>query len=115
MRKAVLAIATTFVLTAPFTASAEDKHKDWIELQSYSHQNTQPTTSSSQSKKFNIGIFKNTHDKREAHSANGLTSQGPTTTNNPSALKSPNLLTGAGTGATAGRATVKVSPEYTRH
>jgi hypothetical protein len=113
MRNPVLAIAIVSMLAAPCTALAGGK-KDSIEIQSYNHQVTQPTSaSSSRTKKF--GIFKRTPDKVEAHSANGLTSKEPTTTNAPSALKSQNLLNGAGSSPTTGRATIKVSPEYTRH
>ena len=111
MRNAILAIAIAFLLAAPSAASAEDKHKDWIELQSYSHQVSQPATSSSRIK--NLGIFKRTPDKVESHSENTLTGKGTTVTNAPSALKSQNLLNGAG--SPTGRATIKVSPEYTRH
>ena len=56
MRNAVLAIATTFVLAVPTAAPAQDKHKDWIELQSYSHQNTQPATSSQGKVEFNYTL-----------------------------------------------------------
>jgi hypothetical protein len=100
------------VLAAPCTALAGEKKEKSIDIQSYSWGATNAgsgtSVGGSQSKKLNI--FKNTHDKVEAHSENVLTNKGLTTTNTPSALKGPNLLGGAGSGPTAGRATIKVSP-----
>jgi hypothetical protein len=43
MRNPTVAIAIAFVLAAPGIALAQDKHKDWIEVESYSHTGTQPT------------------------------------------------------------------------
>jgi hypothetical protein len=124
MRNRILTVTIALVLAAPCTALAGEKKEKSIDIQSYSWGATNTGSGTSgggaQSKKLNI--FKNTHDKVEAHSENVLTSKGPTTTNKgltttntPSALKGPNLLGGAGSGPTAGRATIKVSPEYTRH
>jgi hypothetical protein len=119
MRHSILTTAVAFVLAAPCTALAGDKT---IEIQSPSWGGNTPTVGSSTGSTAptkRVGSpttkfkFKNTPDKVEAE--NALTSKGPTTTNAPSALKSQNLLNAAGSGPTTGRATIKVSPEYTRH
>jgi Type VI secretion system effector, Hcp len=44
MRNPVLALTIAFVLAVPCIALAQDKHKDWIEVESYSHTVTQPTS-----------------------------------------------------------------------
>jgi len=131
MRLPILTIAIPLTLAASCSAFAEEKKH--IEIQDYGFGVSMPVTTSrnssptyttqepggtsknnpSQFKK--LGIFKSTHDKREAGSQNILTNKGSTTTNTPSALKSQNLLGGTSSGPTSGRMTIKVSPEYTRH
>jgi hypothetical protein len=119
MRHSILTTAVAFVLGAPCTTLAGDKT---IDIQSPSWGGNTPTVGSSTGSSAptkRVGSpttkfkFKNTPDKVEAHSENALTSKGPTTANAPPALHSPNLLNGAG--SPMGRATIKVSPEYTRH